>query len=435
MPVRRNPNSNPFADPYAGIAPGEPPPGTYNPGGGTGYDDPSAPPPASTEPPVPGTTETPHPAFDPNAQVGHNGSANGWNREQYRDAWQGSGITDMAGLKGWVAQHGGKVLGDNGTVQTPYGESIDMLINAKGSAGGHGSGSAGWGGLDEGNRAAMGMPPGGGGPGGGYDHALPGQNYPPGGGGYPGGGSGGSGGGSGSGSSSTKHIFDMDALQKQLSGLFKGGAFNQDIVNRRVENANESLQRQRKSQLATDRAMLAERGLIGSGPEITAIDRLNNNTDDKYTNAVSGIYADESEKADSRMMQSLQLAAGLTESEARALIDQYHNETERQGVNNDYNLGNRRVDTDNRRIDSESALGWGNIGLGYRRANDDFTLGKGNLALGNLNAVNGYNLGLGRLGLDRDKLHYDMESGDIDRLMQILQHYMHGADTSAGGYE
>lgn len=71
--------------------------------------------------------------------VGHDGSQNGLSREQYRDAWMSSGVKDMAGLRAWTAQHGGNVLSDNGTVQTPYGEQLDMLIGAR-----TGNGQAGW---------------------------------------------------------------------------------------------------------------------------------------------------------------------------------------------------------------------------------------------------------------------------------------------------
>lgn len=101
--------------------------------------DPKAPKP----PGVGGSSQNPPPPPPappaPSANVGHDGSQNGLSREQYRDAWMGSGVTDMAGLRAWTAQHGGNVLSDNGTVQTPYGEQLDMLIGAR-----TGNGQAGW---------------------------------------------------------------------------------------------------------------------------------------------------------------------------------------------------------------------------------------------------------------------------------------------------
>ena len=87
---------------------------------------------------IPSPTTTPQ---APAAPVGHNGTQNGMNREQYRDAWMGSGIKDIAGLKNWIGQYGGTLKSDNGTVTTPYGEDIDMLIGARTN----GAGSPGWG--------------------------------------------------------------------------------------------------------------------------------------------------------------------------------------------------------------------------------------------------------------------------------------------------
>jgi hypothetical protein len=98
---------------------------------------PSAPPADAPPPPNP---------FDPRQQVGHNGTlSNGWNREQYRDAWMGSGVNSVQGAKDWIAQHGGEWLSDNGTVRTPFGETLDMLINGRGSLAGQGPAKAGWG--------------------------------------------------------------------------------------------------------------------------------------------------------------------------------------------------------------------------------------------------------------------------------------------------
>lgn len=85
--------------------------------------------------------------FNPGQQVGHDGTTSGgMTREQYRDAWQGSGATSMADLNTFIAKNGGTLQSGNGTVMTPFGEAIDMGINARGSAAGNGQLSAGWGG-------------------------------------------------------------------------------------------------------------------------------------------------------------------------------------------------------------------------------------------------------------------------------------------------
>lgn len=78
----------------------------------------------------------------------------GVSREQYRDAWMGSGAKSMDDLKRFVAQYGGQIISDNGTVRTPYGFDIDMLIGAKGAAAGGSAASAGWTSLGGGGGGA-----------------------------------------------------------------------------------------------------------------------------------------------------------------------------------------------------------------------------------------------------------------------------------------
>jgi hypothetical protein len=68
-----------------------------------------------------------------------------------------SGINSVQGAKEWLAKNGGKWLSDNGTVQTPFGESGDLLFNARGSAAGNGSARPIW--LGNGGGSADAPPP------------------------------------------------------------------------------------------------------------------------------------------------------------------------------------------------------------------------------------------------------------------------------------
>lgn len=176
-----------------------------------------------------------------------------------------------------------------------------------------------------------------------------------------------------------------------LRGLFPGGMFNQDIVNRRTDSARADIERARKSFGANNAAALAERGLIGSGPEQTAQNSLDERMYDQYLQQSSDIYANESENADQRMMQALQIAAGMSAEEAKNAVDWF-------------------------------------------RAQNDFTLGQGGLALGNLNAVNDYNLGMANYGLNRDKLGYDLSNQDLQRYIDLIKMWQSGSNQSAGGY-
>lgn len=65
--------------------------------------------------------------------------ATGMSREQYRDAWMGSGVSNIDQMQQWLAANGGQILSGNGTVQTPYGDTLDM-----GTAFRTGNGRPGW---------------------------------------------------------------------------------------------------------------------------------------------------------------------------------------------------------------------------------------------------------------------------------------------------
>jgi hypothetical protein len=223
-----------------------------------------------------------------------------------------------------------------------------------------------------------------------------------------------------------------------LTSLFNGGGFNESIVNRRADVARDQLNAQRKSQTATNKAALASRGLIGSGPEGSASENLEGRLADKFSGELSGIIADESENADSRMMTALATMAGLNTDEMQAAIDWFKVNSDDRLGQGELKLGQDDLALKDKlgtgKLDLDRLLGMGELDLGNKKADNDFTLGKGELALGNVSETNDFNLALDRLGLDRDKLLFDMENGDISQLLEVLRMLTGGAETSAGGF-
>jgi hypothetical protein len=72
--------------------------------------------------------------------VGHEGTTKGgMNRQQFRDAWMSSGISNSQQMDDWLAKNGGQRLNDAGVVRTPFGETLDMGIAYK-----TGNGRPGW---------------------------------------------------------------------------------------------------------------------------------------------------------------------------------------------------------------------------------------------------------------------------------------------------
>lgn len=200
-----------------------------------------------------------------------------------------------------------------------------------------------------------------------------------------------------------------DWLRSMLKQLGMDGRMNQDILNRRVSNAADVLNANRKSQLRTNEAALASRGLIGDGPQKTANENLESRLGQSFNDAVNEIYANEGENADARMMQALSLASGLDIADANRLVDWFRAQTERDSS------------------EGQLGLGWGRLGL-------DSMLGQGQLALGNMNGVNNFNLGLAQLGLDRDKFLAGLDQQDYDRLQELINQLTRAGAISAGGY-
>lgn len=228
------------------------------------------------------------------------------------------------------------------------------------------------------------------------------------------------GGGGGSSSYSSGPGFNADTLKNALAGLFPNGAFNQDLVNRNVDNVRGAAEKARKSRLATNQALLADRGLIGSGPESRAYQNMDEDLFNTEMGGINDAYANESNNASARMMQALQIGAGMTAEEARNAVDWFSAQSQDR-------LGQGRLALD--RYQGDQATG-----LGYYNAGNNFTLGSGRLALDNSTASNNYNLAVGQYGLQRDQLQYQLQNADIDRLISIINQLHNGANTSAGGY-
>lgn len=230
----------------------------------------------------------------------------------------------------------------------------------------------------------------------------------------------------------------LDELMAQLKDIYGNqGKFNTDAFNRRTEVASEGLNRQRKSRDATDRSILASRGLIGSGPEQTAQNRMEQDLSDQYSGALSNIYADESNNADQRMMQALQLASGIGTNQASNALDAWKSQNANTLTANEQalqrELGLGQLDLGGKQLDVQKMLGLGNLDLGKQRLGLDTTLGYGNLANNSNEIANQYNLGVGNLGVNQDRLQYDIDHGNTSDLIQILQTLAMGSGISANG--
>jgi hypothetical protein len=350
-----------------------------------------------TAPPPTGGVEQPNPGpsgpYDPAPAP----QTSGYNREQTRDFFMSNTPNSAGDIDQWIKDNpfmeGVKRL-TNDVVEMPNGERYDI-----------------WGGMGSSNDRGTWTPV----PGAGEWASMPGQQGPaPAPSGAPSwlsaptGGSMGGSFGSATGSASSGRGFGD--IQAQLAKLYPDGMFNEDIVNRRTEMAREAGERARQSRMKTAGAALASRGQgVDDGTYASSVENIETDTFDQLMGEVSGIYANESENADERMIQALQIAAGLTEAEARIAVEQF-------------------------RAQSDDALGWGGLALGNKKADQDYSIGNRQVDLGYFNGGNSFALGQGQLGLGRDSLAFDMEQGQFGNYMDILKLLVPGAGISADGF-
>ena len=183
------------------------------------------------------------------------------------------------------------------------------------------------------------------------------------------------------------------ALSEQLN---RGGELDDAAVARRYESARELLDKGRRTMVNDLRGDLASRNLLSEpgipqGAEIGGIERISENMAPEFSRALRDIYNDEAARADTRLMTSLQMATGLASDQARNLLAGIGEGTARQ-----------------------SALA--------------------DIALRNLAQNQSWNMFLAQFGLERDKVMYELQNGQIDSLMPILEAFKLMAQLSNNGY-
>jgi len=207
----------------------------------------------------------------------------------------------------------------------------------------------------------------------------------------------------------------MQALYDMIGKMLdKGGAYNNDILTRRVESARDDMNRARASQSEQLRGQLSERGLLGQGPEMTALAGLEEQLGSTYGGQVRDIYADESARSDARLLQTMGIAAGLSGDDAQRLVDWFNAQTGR-----DVGMGNVANDAQRNAITRE--LGQGDLS---QRANDlalRRDLGFGELGLNEYGMGLDYNKWQNEFGLKQDQFAFDQQRSSQLDLGDVLK--------------
>lgn len=181
------------------------------------------------------------------------------------------------------------------------------------------------------------------------------------------------------------------ATENSLASLLgQGGNLNQDILNSRLESAQEELLGQERQALSSLEARMADRNLRG-GAFAGGLEDLTERVQGQRARTTRDIFADESTRADQRLMGGLSLGSGLAQSGTQNLL--------------------------------------GAVGQGTNRQNM-----LGQLALQNLAEQNDFAKFVAQFGLERDQVLSDVEQGRFDRLLPFLQLFFQGAGQSAQGF-
>ena len=186
------------------------------------------------------------------------------------------------------------------------------------------------------------------------------------------------------------------SLQEQIMGILgRGGRLDDDTANLEFENARSLIDRARRSQTNEARAALAGRGQLSvpgieQGGNRSTIGRIEERLAPFFSQAVRDISINQGQRADRRFGQALSAGGSLASGGATNL------------------------------------LGAGNLALGQQ----EFVTKS---ALDNLDQNRQWNEFLATHGLDREKIMFEMEQGNIESVMAIIQQFLQASQISAGG--
>ncbi len=181
--------------------------------------------------------------------------------------------------------------------------------------------------------------------------------------------------GAGTGGSSSTKPYMGDDIRATIQELLQaGGQFNSRIMDLRTEGLREDLERSRAVETDTLDAVLADRGLTGSGADIAARTNMGERIGSANATALRDLTVSESQAASDRMMQALVTGAGMTISDAQQAVDWFNAQTGRE-------VGQGNVANAARANQIDELLGLGNLGLGQATLASNDALGRGSLGL------------------------------------------------------
>ena len=226
--------------------------------------------------------------------------------------------------------------------------------------------------------------------------------------------------------------------QQRLNELIaSGGALPQDDqrLAMQVEAARSPLDILRQSQLEQGQAAMAQRGLLGQGPEAEYMERLEGRLAPMYTQAAQQIALEEGERADTRYRQALdqlnqqattqRMSTDQRYAQARSLqtdmaLDRARRQDDRL-QNAIQQATNLTMDQSRNLVDSVNALS------GIQQVRQD-------AAVDMLSKNMEWNKFLAEYGLERDKTMEALQQGRYEFLLPLIQEYFKAVGMAGEGY-
>jgi hypothetical protein len=191
--------------------------------------------------------------------------------------------------------------------------------------------------------------------------------------------------------------------------LANSGKLDQDVINQRMETAEEGINRIESQRMSQLDSRLADRGLLGSGYETGGIEGVGRDITDLTAGAFRDIMSNEQEAANQRFINAAGLATGYAGQQPRNLIDAANAGTNRQNL-------------------------FGRLGLDAATAGTQRQDILSRIALDTLKEQNDFAQFLAQFGLDRETTLRQLENNELGQIMAALQSLFQTPQIGQRGY-
>ena len=229
-----------------------------------------------------------------------------------------------------------------------------------------------------------------------------------------------------------------DETQQTLRELMaSGGQLPADAQRRalEMETLRNPIEAFRQAQLSQGQAAMADRGLLGQGPELDYMSRLEETLAPMYAGAGQQLALGEAERADQRYREAVQQSNLMSMEQARL----------REGrlataLTESSQLAQHQSQLREDRLSSAltRSTGWNEEAarnlVNAARAGTEYQDMLGNLALENIRENRLWNDMLFQAGIDRAEALDAIQRGNLDALLPVIQEYLQAASRIGDAY-